>query len=810
VGKKNRKKKRKKGWITIKPDEVLNYGPIQIERYGKYIRFSNVSIPTEHAVFQKHAEEQDKKILEDLKNEVVTLQKLISAYGPVEIMHRATYMLLPLFMKYKSENEFDSQETYYLPAVEYLQYLIARTAMKIDGEKPSEEVWDKIWEEVLKILELTQSHLLFRKTLATSSPEINELRFIIDSRRFAIRVNRYPFFLTDYLRTSLEPYTQWIKKTYKISVTEIINELRRIDEYQMYGVLDRYGEVKSLSESFMHELREKGYRVDSGASPEEIEQTRQAAVSEEFGTMHEDLQEKMRLTFTPAIFDITDLTSLPKLFLSLLSVKPGESILTTLTGSDYDDLSPLSTSILHYKPFLEVNNRFYISYHSGFEDHIGEIIEADLFQQYPKQISKMSKKRSDYIESESKELLTSVIKPDFAFQNIYYPNPDDQDNYTELDALIGVDDILFLVEVKSGGFSEGAARGAPRNIEKELNDLIIEGQRQSERAEKYIKSVDEAAIFDKTCKNKVINIKNSDFRKIFRIIVTREELGWVGSKIAILSILDPDMNKSFPWHISIDDLRVVVELFKDNEIRFVHFLEQRLKASSETKLKQHDEIEHIALYNKRNYYHKLPVKGMDWMSYDPSYMRDIDYYFAEKSAGLTPQVPSQKIPVKVRDFINALKDSHLSGRFEAGSIVLSMDDAGRNEFQKALNTLDLKREEGIQRTFRIPFPKLSLGLSVSNTDDTHFKEELVISAAYMEQGKCKRWIVVQLVNEDPYIISKIEVIFPGRFSDEELIPGKSHLEEKTLQLIKTEKPGRNDPCPCGSGKKYKRCHGIIN
>jgi uncharacterized protein YecA (UPF0149 family) len=23
----------------------------------------------------------------------------------------------------------------------------------------------------------------------------------------------------------------------------------------------------------------------------------------------------------------------------------------------------------------------------------------------------------------------------------------------------------------------------------------------------------------------------------------------------------------------------------------------------------------------------------------------------------------------------------------------------------------------------------------------------------------------------------------------------------------TDKPGRNDPCPCGSGKKYKKCHG---
>ncbi|MFV2007168.1 MAG: SEC-C metal-binding domain-containing protein, partial [Longimicrobiales bacterium] len=22
-----------------------------------------------------------------------------------------------------------------------------------------------------------------------------------------------------------------------------------------------------------------------------------------------------------------------------------------------------------------------------------------------------------------------------------------------------------------------------------------------------------------------------------------------------------------------------------------------------------------------------------------------------------------------------------------------------------------------------------------------------------------------------------------------------------------KEPGRNDPCPCGSGKKYKKCHG---
>jgi preprotein translocase subunit SecA len=34
-------------------------------------------------------------------------------------------------------------------------------------------------------------------------------------------------------------------------------------------------------------------------------------------------------------------------------------------------------------------------------------------------------------------------------------------------------------------------------------------------------------------------------------------------------------------------------------------------------------------------------------------------------------------------------------------------------------------------------------------------------------------------------------------------------EQRTVQQVVrgAEKVGRNDPCPCGSGKKYKKCHG---
>ena len=33
------------------------------------------------------------------------------------------------------------------------------------------------------------------------------------------------------------------------------------------------------------------------------------------------------------------------------------------------------------------------------------------------------------------------------------------------------------------------------------------------------------------------------------------------------------------------------------------------------------------------------------------------------------------------------------------------------------------------------------------------------------------------------------------------------ITEKPQQVIRRTKIGRNDPCPCGSGKKYKKCHG---
>ncbi|MCA1764631.1 MAG: SEC-C domain-containing protein, partial [Flavobacteriales bacterium] len=54
--------------------------------------------------------------------------------------------------------------------------------------------------------------------------------------------------------------------------------------------------------------------------------------------------------------------------------------------------------------------------------------------------------------------------------------------------------------------------------------------------------------------------------------------------------------------------------------------------------------------------------------------------------------------------------------------------------------------------------------------------------------------------------SKLQTSRPGA-EGQQRRPGAPQPPQKT-QPVRTEKKiGRNDPCPCGSGKKYKQCHG---
>lgn len=792
--------------VNAVPDEFLDYGGLTVARYGKILQFSNTSTPEQHAARMELVRVSHQETLKKLETAVLKLQGLISKYDPLELMHRATYEAVIVALMNRNEDEYSHDESVSLPGAEYLQYLIARTKFDDPTTELSEEEWQGIWASVLTVLELTQTYLVTRQE-TQQSPEIDRLRFLIDGQRLDVRIKRYGCFFEDHARSCLGPYSEWILAAYGVTSEELANGLVLIQNYQKTGIRDKYFDMLDEQRKLKIRLVLSGYSVSENSTQEEIERTETALQSDDFRALFESAQEKSRLALTPAVLDITEVSSLPSSIMTLLSVRPSENLLHSLTGPDHDDLSPLSPSILHEKPFLEIDGRFYLTYHSGLEDRVSEIIERDLLRRFPDSAPTILEKRSDSAEELGAELLSSLVKPEGKHRNLYYPNPDLPGDLTELDILLVVDDILILGEVKGGGLSSGAKRGAPKDIAAELSDLIIKGQHQSERAERYIRSAVEVPLFDETGKTAVLTLRHSEFRKVFRVVITRENLGWVGAQIAILSVLDPNLSKSYPWHVSTDDLRAISELFQNNELIFVHFLEQRLTAAAQTNLSQHDELDHVALYHKLPYYYNLPP-GADHVTFDPSFMVDIDSYFALRASGSADTIPAQVMPETFKLFIDELKSSHLPGRFEVASLVLSMPEMDRNDFDKSIYDLILFEKEGRHRSMRMPFTKQSTGLTLTFAGESHWEGELKVSAAQMLQSKCSRWLVARMQYSDKKTtISGIERLAPGMYSDEELEGARRHLEARVQETIQVKRVGRNEICPCGSGMKYKRCHG---
>jgi hypothetical protein len=86
-----------------------------------------------------------------------------------------------------------------------------------------------------------------------------------------------------------------------------------------------------------------------------------------------------------------------------------------------------------------------------------------------------------------------------------------------------------------------------------------------------------------------------------------------------------------------------------------------------------------------------------------------------------------------------------------------------------------------------------------------------------------------LVNTQPHIYAKLHELLAEDIKEAAMTPETASTIIKPTEVVieafdaalsgrrpgqrqgtqaAAEKPGRNDQCPCGSGKKYKKCHGV--
>jgi hypothetical protein len=151
----------------------------------------------------------------------------------------------------------------------------------------------------------------------------------------------------------------------------------------------------------------------------------------------------------------------------------------------------------------------------------------------------------------------------------------------------------------------------------------------------------------------------------------------------------------------------------------------------------------------------------------------------------------QQTDQSFEDFWNAYSDTEIKAYTH---LLKTPNQPMEGIFREWVSLFDTRPEllmgflDGIQGSLRHPFSLEDV------TEDSRIKLDADLEKLYFNMMKAEA--------EHLYSLPEWDSIF----TEEEKLQ-IFHDYRRSRTVVKEKQPGRNDPCPCGSGKKYKKCCG---
>ena len=170
----------------------------------------------------------------------------------------------------------------------------------------------------------------------------------------------------------------------------------------------------------------------------------------------------------------------------------------------------------------------------------------------------------------------------------------------------------------------------------------------------------------------------------------------------------------------------------------------------------------------------------------PRIIEDIRARFRQKTEELGPELSAQIYRYIFLEVLDANWKEHL----------LAMDELRRGIGLRAIGQKDPLVEYQFE-SFNL-FQEMLVRVRESITEFA--LRVSVVTRNEERPDNRKKW----RESRDPF---EMPAAAPGNYSDDMENPGVTATAQKTQPIVNEVKIGRNDPCPCGSGKKYKQCCG---
>jgi hypothetical protein len=794
-----------------------NTSPIEVIQSKNSVIIQNNMEKEQHRKYIQSLADQHPIIYKKIDDLVTSISNLVTRGDPLRILHQSYCMILMTQMNMTSEFQGDFDDSVSVRMLDYVQSIIVSSEPQ--QQESDKDISEKLWGEIsVKVSELYSNlndyHLTKSAYLQINDPnydpEYDSIYVQAQGLRAHVRGQRYSIFEIPHLRDLLSPHDSIFRELFNISVEDFLNGISKLQYSLMQGFNDGLNEMELLREKTLQALESK-ISADLDSTPQEEMQK----VIEELG-LEELRDSSLGKMFDYDLFDVQKVTGLPDTLLRKLSWAPGEEKSFFAEG-EYAGW-PLRRMPVEERPFIFIKNKYYCFDVYGLFENLYRVIQRLLFNLKPEYKDTWNEKQKEVSEKLPFSLFDKLLNKPEMYKSIYYPSRiGKKKQWCENDGIIIYDDHIIVIEVKAGSFTyTSPATDFPAYI-KSIKTLIKSPHDQAKRFIDYILSDNIVTIYDESHKP-IRELRKDDFRQITICCLTLDNFTSFAARAEKLKPLGIEFNELPVWCLSIDDLRVYTNYFESPSM-FTHYLEQRIKGAKSEELELFDELDHLGMYIYHNDYAQLAREKKGARVLWQGYREGLDKYFNQLifDKPVSPK-PKQEVPQKIQEIIEWLDMKNKDGRAKIASSLLNLNGETRQKINVQLTKV-LERQKQINKTTPLSiFGEAKITFICKQDEVEYFSDEY--SRDYVLATLLKAKDDVRLGLYLSYSKNGTKMNVEGEYLTKEDVPKERETEIEKLAVTLAErrilafkqqngikKIGRNDPCPCGSGEKYKKCCG---
>lgn len=766
--------------------------------------------------------------LEEMHTLATRLRVLIATQPPLDLIGYIYCQRFMAQLRNTSEDKNAARDSFN-DCLNETQFLLeyVHAVLSSMPEQSTKTLDEAVCKEIFEYAEKLKVAAM-RHAMATSATSENNhfgtmtsgIEFETKSHWLCIRGHRYYVLEGEFYDFVLAPHDEIMRSTYGMGASEIATEFQNVADASRVGLAKAIGEIFEHSERACRLVDDQG--TDFSTAMEKWAQDNPQSISSSV--------EAWDNFFMGGTCNLSRHTKLPELLLADLAYKRGEEQEFFAEG-EYCG-TPFRTLPARKKPLVQIGEEYYAPDPCFIRDSGYRTLLYNLLQRKPDYKKEFEQKQKIMSEAAFSKILERQLSGSLIHHEVYYKDPV-LNQWVENDTLILLDDVLILVEAKSA--STHTAVSPASNFKRHVDmveELALKAYRQCQRFFNYLNSSDEVPIFRRESDRYVEcrRLRISDYRLLLPIGLTVESFTPYSTTCKELPDITPLLGKYAFVSLSIDDL-FVLNRFLPTAGAFFHYLDIRQTVAGIEGVRLYDEFDHLGAYIKNNRFDQFireqQAKDNPTMIVLDQMCKVVDQYFEELDWEKCP-VPRQKFPEELEKLLNALNATKTKGWIRVDNAIRDLGGKARDNLANGLQSLIptllqnpyrylyisnesgllffwLQRAGSVFDEHRAKNKAAAAGLSANVTAITpvcitvdNTNGDFIAAHPFFADVPQERTIANSEIYDDAKRMKK------GQLSVSSSLFNNRPIYSKPTRI---KKIGRNELCPCCSGKKYKKCCG---